>query len=152
MSGIPTEQDWAVRLAIYRSMAKSGSAPEAAEIADQLGLETEEVGAAYHRLHDAHAVFLEPGTSSIRMANPLSAIPTAYRVTVQGRQLYANCAWDSLGIPAMLHRDADIEAGIPGAPEPVRYAVRNESLIAPEALVVRFPLPFRRWYDDLIDA
>ena len=36
-----------------------------------------------------------------RMANPFSAVPTAYRVQAGGRWWYANCAWDAFGICAV---------------------------------------------------
>jgi hypothetical protein len=32
------------------------------------------------------------------MANPFSAVPTAYRVHANGRWWYANCAWDAFGV------------------------------------------------------
>ena len=57
--------------------------------------------------------YLQPGGDAVLMAHPLSAVETDYRVIVDGVALYANCAWDSLGIPAMLGRDADIEARHP---------------------------------------
>ena len=85
------------------------------------------------------------------MAWPLSAIPTPYRVQILGRNLFANCAWDSLGIPAMLHADARIEATLPVSRERVTYAIENGELYADKAFV-HFALPFRRWYDDLVNT
>jgi hypothetical protein len=85
------------------------------------------------------------------MANPLSAVATGFRVHVNGKCLWANCAWDSLGIPAMLHADATIEASLKPSGERVTYAVEGGTLHAPYALI-HFPLPFARWYDDLIDT
>ena len=38
---------------------------------------------------------LQSHTREIRMANPFSAVPTAYRVFADGRWWYANCAWDA---------------------------------------------------------
>src|SRR5690242_9271760 len=96
------EQDWHIRLYVYRFFVEHERPPAYAETAHACGLADGAARAAYRRLHAAHALFLAPGSDAIRMANPLSAVPTAYRVHVQGRRLYANCAWDSLGIPAML--------------------------------------------------
>lgn len=84
------------------------------------------------------------------MANPLSAVPTPYRVQVKGKSLYANCAWDSLGIPAMLHDDAQIEARLIDQTEPICYAIGHGVLHADDQLVIHFPLPFRSWYDNLV--
>ena len=75
------------------------------------------------------------------MANPLSAVPTPYRVYVDGRRLWANCAWDSLGIPAMLHADARIEAVSALSRDVMTYAIGAGTLQA-AAGVVHFPLPF----------
>lgn len=83
------------------------------------------------------------------MANPLSAVATPYRVHVKGRHLWANCAWDSLGIPAMLHADARVEATYALSGAAASYAIIQGRLVAHDDMV-HFPLPFRRWYDDLI--
>lgn len=144
------EMDWQIRLHVYRLFVERGRPPTYAETAGQFGIGGEDASASYQRLNDAHAVFLNPGTAEIRMANPLSAVPTPYRVHANGVDLYANCAWDSLGIPAMLDADARIEATVPGSTERVRYAVESGTLSAPDGLIVHFPIPFRRWYDDLI--
>jgi hypothetical protein len=109
----------------------------------------EDARRAYGRLHAQHALYLDTGTDRVRMANPLAALPTAYAVHVEGRLLWANCAWDSLGIPAMLHADARIEAVLPASRETMTYAIVSGALQAAPG-VVHFALPFRRWYDDLI--
>lgn len=143
-----SEQDWRIRLAVYRYFVANGRPPTYDEMARQMGIAPEEARQAYRRLHQQHALFLEPGGETIRMANPLSAVPTPYRVVVDGRQLWANCAWDSLGIPAMLHADARIEALLAHSGQAATYAVESGALRAAGG-VVHFPLPFRRWYDDL---
>src|SRR5579863_9383390 len=99
-----SEHDWRIRLYIYQHLVAHGRPPTTAETARHFAIADDDARLAYHRLHDGHALFLEPGTDTVRMANPLSAVPTPYRVFVDGRPLlWANCAWDSLGIPAMLH-------------------------------------------------
>jgi hypothetical protein len=145
-----SEQDWLIRLHVYQYFVAHGRPPSFIESAAALGIPADETRAAYRRLHDGHALFLEPGTDDVRMANPLSAVPTPYRVTVAGRPLWANCAWDSLGIPAMLHAEARIDAVLALAGAPTSYRVEAGTLRVGEAGVVHFPLPFHRWYDDLI--
>lgn len=149
MAPSPTDQDWRIRLAIYRFFVEHERPPSVAETAAMLGLEPETVRRAYHRLHRGHAILLEAGTDGVRMANPLSAMPTPYRVQVNERSLFANCGWDSLGIPAMLASDAHIEATIDDG-DPVRYAIVNGQLQADDRLVVHFPVPFKVWYDNLV--
>jgi hypothetical protein len=82
------------------------------------------------------------------MANPFSAVPTAFRVQANGRAYWANCAWDALGIPAALDADARIEARCP-AGEPIGIAV-TDGQVRGEGAVAHFAVPFRQWYDDLI--
>jgi hypothetical protein len=144
-----SDRDWQIRLAVYRRFVDDGRPPAYSEVARELGLPPEEAQRSYRRLHEHHALFLEQGTDTIRMANPLSAVPTPYRVLVNGRWLWANCAWDSLGIPAMLHRDAQVEVVFAHTGEAIGYAIESGELKAADSLV-HFALPFRRWYDDLI--
>jgi hypothetical protein len=152
MAASLSERDWQIRLHIYEFFVEHSRPPTTAETAGAFGMAETDASQAYQRLHDAHTLLLEPGTTGVRMANPLSAVPTPYRVTVNGRSLYANCAWDSLGIPAMLGADATIEAvytDAEGSGRPARYAVVDGSLRGDDG-IVHYPLPFRRWYDNLI--
>ena len=101
--------DLQIRLAVYHYMLAHTGAPSPDELATLVAMNAAEVRQALRRLHQHHLLVLHPGTDSIRMAHPLSAIPTAYPVQVAGMRLWANCAWDSLGIPAMLGSDAGID-------------------------------------------
>jgi hypothetical protein len=61
---------------------------------------------------------------------------------------FANCAWDSLGIPAALHADAQIEAACAQTGEPIRLNIKDGEVSTSKALV-HFLVPFRDWYNDL---
>ena len=148
-----TEQDWQIRLHIYTYFVENGHPPTPAETARHFAISVEQARQIYHRLHDHHTLFLEPGTDTIRMASPLSAVPTDYRISVNGRWLWANCAWDSLGIPAMLNSDALINATFAHSREPITYQVKDGTLKGDGGAdigIVHFSLPFRRWYDNLV--
>ncbi len=149
-----TDQDWQIRVFIYTFFVEKERPPSSSEAATHFKTGEDEARLAYRRLHDAHMIFLEPGMDDIRMAHPLSAIATDYRVHINGKRLWANCAWDSQGIPAMLQADATIEATLRPSGESVSYAVEGGDLRAggAEAGVVHFALPFARWYDDLVDT
>ncbi|MCC2629750.1 MAG: hypothetical protein K0S14_3400, partial [Thermomicrobiales bacterium] len=142
--------DWTVRNAVYATILERNVPPTADEAAAALGVSLEEVRAAYERLNSRHALFLTPGSYDVRMAHPFSVVPTAFRVEVDDRMYWANCAWDTLGIPAALHADARIEAP-KGDGESIRFAIDAGQLEGWHG-VVHFPLPFRRWYDDLIET
>jgi hypothetical protein len=141
--------DWAVRDEVYATIVAQGRPPAFAEVADRLGMRPDAVKAAYERLHARHALFLQPGSHEIRMAHPFSGVPTAFRVTAGRVQYWANCAWDALGIPAALHADAHIDAETGGDRKSVQLKVEAGRVAGWDGLV-HFPLPFRRWYDDLI--
>ena len=83
------------------------------------------------------------------MAFPFSGIPTPLRVHSKERSYWANCAWDMLGIPAALHSDAEVETEYAEDDSPVRLSVEGGELQS-DAGLVHFPLPLRRWYDDLV--
>ena len=64
-----------LRNATYAAFVDLGRAPAARELGEEA-----DVRAGWRQLHDAHALVLDSGTDEIRMANPFSAVPTAYRV------------------------------------------------------------------------
>jgi len=145
----PTQQDWDIRLYIYQVMVTTGQAPSVQTTAQQFNMSSEEARLAYHRLHNAHALFLHPYRDDIMMAHPLSAVETDYQVVVDEVALYANCAWDSLGIPAMLAKDAHITVTHPTTRDIITYSIIDGELQSDEGYV-HFLLPFTQWYDDLI--
>jgi hypothetical protein len=114
-----------------------------------LGLAEDEVADAYRRLHDAHALVLHPGSTTIRMLNPFSAVETPHRVEAGGRSWFANCAWDALGIPAALHADGVVESACPDCGEQVELEVRGGGLVRGADLLVHFVVPARHWWDDI---
>ncbi len=83
------------------------------------------------------------------MANPFSAVPTAYRVQAAGRWWYGNCAWDAFGICAALHEDGRIETSCPDCGESLRIAVRDQR---PDGASLLFHclVPAARWWDDIV--
>ena len=142
--------DWTVRNAVYATILQQSVPPSADETATALGVSPTDVRSAFERLNSRHALFLTPGTHDVRMAHPFSGVPTAYRVEADDRNYWANCAWDALGIPAALHADARIEAPI-GDGESIRFSIEEER-VQSRPWLIHFPLPVRRWYDNLIET
>ena len=143
--------DWTVRNAVYAAIREQTVPPTTDETAATLGVSPDDVRAAYDRLHDRHALFLTPGSHDVRIANPFSGVPTEFRVEFGERSYWANCAWDALGIPAALHADARIEARTGDDGEPIQFVIAAGRVQGWDG-VVHFPLPFGRWYDDLIET
>lgn len=79
--------DLDLRRRTYAYLVETGRAPLAKELGDP-----DEVRAGWRRLHDEHALVLNPATDEIRMLNPFSAVPSAWRVHTRDRWWYANCA------------------------------------------------------------
>lgn len=145
-----TEQDWQIRAFVYGFFVENARPPTVAETAQQFEMSNDAARTAYYQLDDAHHIYLEPGTDDIRMANPLSAVVTDYRVQVNNQWLYANCAWDTLGIAAMCDADVLVEATLPVSRETVTYQILDGHLQADEAFRVHIALPVRQWYDNLV--
>lgn len=140
---------WQIRAFVYSHFADTTRPPSVEDTARHFNIGIATASDLYRELHNRHAFFLEPDTLRIRMANPFSGIPTDFRVHADGKAYYANCAWDMLGIPATLHSDAVVEAVCTESNELVRLDIADGQ-ITNNQLLVHFPLPFARWYDDLL--
>jgi hypothetical protein len=128
----------------YALFVEFGRAPAAGELGDE-----GEVRAGWRRLHEAHALVLNSATAEIRMANPFSAVPTAYRVYADGRWWYANCAWDAFGVLSALKVDGRIESSCPDCGEP--YAVEVVERTADRSdLLFHCLVPAAHWWDDIV--
>ena len=143
------ELDLGIRNEIYGSFVRTGNMPAPAETAAALDLAEDEVADAYARLHDAHALALEPGTTRIRMLNPFSAVETPHRVVAGGRSWFANCAWDALGIPGALHTDGAGSSPCADCGEPLELEVGDGELVRGNDLLVHFVVPARQWWYDI---
>ena len=141
--------DLAVRNHVYARFVETGRAPGVDELSDELDLSRDEAVGVLRRLHDAHALVLEPDRPVIRMLNPFSAVPTPHRVEAGGRSWYANCAWDAFGIPAALGVDGSIETSCPDCAEPIEIDVRDRRP-EPDVHVFHVLLPALRWWDDIV--
>jgi hypothetical protein len=143
------EMIWRIRWFIYDQFAKTGLPADEDLTAEYFGLERDEALECYSELHRRHALLLDLDTNKVRMAWPFSGIPTRFRVEANGVIYWANCAWDSLGIPAEVHFDAEIEAFDSWSNEAIRLAIHAGQPIHSNERIF-FSTPFNRWYDDLI--
>ncbi len=142
------EGDIALRNLTYGLFVELGRAPTVDDASARIGSTPDDVWAGWQRLHDAHALVLQTGTREIRMANPFSAVPTAYRVFADNRWWFANCAWDAFGVGAALHRDSRIEASCADCGEPISVQVRDEKP-DDDGLLFHCLVPAIRWWDDI---
>ena len=140
--------DLEIRNATYREFVERGRAPLIPEVAHATGRTEAEVRASWQRLHDDHALVLEPDGERIRMANPFSARETPFRVDAAGRSWFANCAWDAFGIGAALHVDSTIRTACADCDEPIEVHVRDGRPDDTE-LVFHVLVPAASWWTDI---
>jgi hypothetical protein len=141
--------DLRLRNETYRLFVSLGRAPAAGEVADALGTTDTDVLAGWRRLHAGHALVLDDDGTSIRMANPFSGVPTAFRVQAAGRDWFANCAWDAFGIGAALHVDSRIETTCADCGDPLTLAVQDGEP-SDTSLLFHCLVPAGRWWDDIV--
>lgn len=161
--------DGEVRLAVYLHFLEEGRAPTPAELSATLRLPLDDIEAALQRLAEAHVLVLEPGSTAIRMAMPFSNVRTGFRVEVPFLSWYANCAWDALGIPALLRgagrlpsqSPQRITAACPDCDEtitlhlagldgpPILFSPIPQEPPAPPP-VVHFVVPAAHWWCDIL--
>jgi hypothetical protein len=138
----------AVRQAIYHSIVERGVSPSPADVARACDISDARVATMFRALADSHVIVLHGGSTNLWAAPPFSAVPSGFSVGSAGQSWFAPCAWDAFGIPAALHRDADIEASCADSGEPIRCGVR-EGRAYGEA-VIHLLVPAAHFWDDII--
>jgi Alkylmercury lyase len=137
-----------LRQFIYRHFIREGRAPTVVEMAAALHSPVRKVKAALERLAKTHAFVLQE-TGELWRAAPFSAVPTAFPVRSGKRAWYGNCIWDALGIPAMLHQNARIDASCGCCNYEMTLHVEEGRLLGPKG-IVHIAVPARHWYDDIV--
>lgn len=138
-----------VRLHIYERFVADGRPPSAAETAEALGIVPAEADDAYRRLEEARVIVLAPGTTNVWMANPLSAVPTRFRVaTDDGRSWWGNCVWDGLGVLAMVGADGMVDTSCSDCGEKIELRV-DKGELEPVDAVIHFAVPAARWWENI---
>ncbi|GIX48419.1 MAG: alkylmercury lyase [Candidatus Tectimicrobiota bacterium] len=135
----PAEQRFALQL--YRRLATGEPVPRAALAAEE-ALWQRFAG----RLRDDAA-------GRVVAFGGLSLLPTAHRMEVAGRLLYAWCAWDTLFLPALLQQPARVTSSCAVTATPVCLEVTPQRLARcqPASAVVSFVVP-AAWEGDVVAA
>ncbi len=140
--------DARLRLFVYRHILRHENSPTVAHMAIGLASSTRKVRAALARLSESHAFMLQENGELWRAA-PFSCIPTAFPVKAGHRSWFGNCIWDALGIPAMLGKDALVEASCGCCNYKMPIEVRAGRLRS-EPGVIHIAVPARDWYKDVV--
>lgn len=142
--------DKQVRCYIYEHVVKHGQAPTILQCAQALSSTVSHVQQAYRRLAEGKALVLQ-NNGEILMAEPFSAVPTAFYVEVGERVWWGNCIWDALGIPAMLKQDARIITACGCCNDAMNVEIRDGEL-RNAAGVVHFAIPPKDWWKNVVFA
>ena len=144
-----TDFDNRIKMAIYRHFAETGRRPTPAEVADRAGTDSAALIDAYSRLRALRVLLLEADGTSIRMAPPFSGVPTQHVVLAGGIRYFANCAWDSFGIPAALHRPAEVHSRCEQSGEPFHLTIGPDGP-EPSDWIYHCLVPASRWWNDIV--
>lgn len=145
----PQDFDTKVRLQLYNEFVNTGHAPSIARLAAVMQTPLENIRAAMEHLASERAIVLQPESREILMANPLCAVPSPFLVRAGDRSFFASCAWDALGIIAMLHRDATLETSCSCCGEAMSIGVRG-GRPAEVSGILHFALPAKRWWENIV--
>ncbi len=143
-----TDRDWDLRADVYHSFIETGKAPRNSDLANALGSSVPDVEAGVQNLEQHHHIALAPGTTRVWMANPFSAIPTEYPSRTETVRYWANCAWDAVGVPAILGRDAWTDTRCAETGTPIESGVRNGRFVGGDE-VIHIAVPARHFYDNI---
>jgi len=135
----PEEQHAAV--ALYRELAR-GRAVDAAQLGRTLGVSAAEAHALLQRDSIRTFAYFDDRGRALGFGG-LSTAPMHHRFEVDGRTLWTWCAWDSLFIPEILNRPAQVTSSDPESGDLVRLVVTPDRIesVEPDKAVVSFILP-----------
>jgi hypothetical protein len=146
--GVDSDFDGRVRLFVYRQLLSRERCPTTAEMARGLRTSAAKVRASLARLSESHAFMMQENGELWRAA-PLSCIPTSFPVTVGRKSWFGNCIWDALGIPAMMKKNADIEAACGCCNFALPVEIRGGKVRSGEG-IIHIAVPARHWYKDVV--
>jgi len=135
-----TTEEECVRRRVLEGFA-TGATVSVTALAERSRIAPTHVRETLRRLATADLLVLDGTGETVLAAYPFSATPTSHRVRLIGRGVFALCAVDALGIPAMLQETASISSQCGYCELPVEIEARPEQLtryLPPEA-VVWFP-------------
>ena len=138
-----------VRHFVYEQAVEHGSIPAREAIGAALNIGESETDGALAQLSELHHLALLP-SGEIMMAQPFSAIPTAYVVSADQHTWWAPCLWDALGIAAMVGDDVRIRTSCADCNEGVILSVEGGAPAFPAEAIMHFVVPARDWWQDIV--
>jgi alkylmercury lyase len=140
-----------IALQVYRRLA-DGSPASASSIAQDAGASSERVE---ELLASWPGVFLDGDRRVVGFWGlTIRRLSPTHRMEVDGRELFAWCAWDTLFIPGILGTTARVESVCPTTGETISLVVSPRAVLEAShpAAVVSFLTPDRRFDVDVIQS
>ncbi len=139
-----------LRLAVYRSFAEAGRAPEPGELAEQFGSDMPAVIGGLQALAGARHLVLD-GQGRIVMAHPFSAVPLGFSVMGMRTLWWGGCAWDSFALPHLLAGEGEmlVATRCPACGRPHSWNVGAQQPPAGDQ-IAHFLVPVSRMWDDVV--
>jgi hypothetical protein len=132
------------------AIVAQGHAPSLATLAAALDVTPAAVEAALTELAEKHELVLHPQTRDVWVIHPFYLSPTNVWVQARLKGWWAPCLWCGLGVAALVSEDVVIHARVGGESEPLAIRVSDGKLGGDDELVVHFPIPLRRAWDNVI--
>lgn len=115
---------------LFDTVLKSGKTPTTDEFCSYLGKDREEITRIIDELERKDMIRRKRGTQKIINVYPLSLIPTEHRIILEnGRELFAMCAADALGMPVMFNRDVTIISKCKHCKQEIVIDVKNAEIV-----------------------
>ncbi|SCL56400.1 Alkylmercury lyase [Micromonospora citrea] len=139
-----------LRLAVYRSFARTGRAPSAEDLAATTEADIGTVRAGLAELARTRHVALDEA-GRIVMAHPFSAVPLGFAVMGRRTLWWGGCAWDSFALPQLLREEGEVlvSTRCPACSRPHAWNVGADG--PPDGdQVAHFLVPVTRMWDDVV--
>ena len=130
MTATLSDFDWRVRGSIYRHFIDTTKAPSVHDLAKNAQAPSDEVVDSLRRLDGRHHIALAPGSLNVWMANPFSAFPTEYPAETPKGRYWTNCAWDAVGVPAIIDTDSWTRTRCQETGTSIEFGVKDGELVA----------------------
>jgi hypothetical protein len=139
-----------VRLAVYRSFANTGRAPERQAIATLVGLDAATIDAEYRELAEARHLVLGSG-GEIVLAHPFAARNFAFSVMGEHTLWWGGCAWDAFAIPNLVPGEPStlVATVCPACGRPHAWTVTSNAPPNGDQ-VAHFLVPTAHIWDDVV--
>jgi hypothetical protein len=137
-----------LRRFIYDDLIATGFPPRSDRIAERFGVTPSAARDSLAALKIGKAALLDPRSGEIWMAGPFASTRTPYAVRTDAGQWWANCAWDMLGVAAMVGGPVSLSAECTDCGEPFECDLNPGGRVDSDWLV-HFLLPARQWYHDI---